>query len=207
MFDHDKIPADVFNASAELYQQKYMDVEMYEEALRLFYESLPLGAAILDIGCGPGNFARYLCAKDRAFKITGVDGSPVMVRLATTNVPGADFIVADCRNLDFIQETYGGVLCSFLIPYLTEPEVEKLVQLIGAFLPKGNLYLSFITSEENKSEVVTTSTGEQLGMNYYADDYIHKLLASSGFNLVFSQHYQSPNTAQRNEDSVIVAWK
>jgi SAM-dependent methyltransferase len=51
---------------------------------------------VLDLGCGPGLFAR--AAADRGARVTGIDVDPTAVRSAATEVPEASFAVGDARN-------------------------------------------------------------------------------------------------------------
>jgi SAM-dependent methyltransferase len=57
------------------------------------------GAAgpICDMGCGPGQIARYL--RDRGAEACGIDLSPAMVREARKLHPGIDFRVGDMLDL------------------------------------------------------------------------------------------------------------
>ncbi|MGY1620509.1 class I SAM-dependent methyltransferase [Geodermatophilus sp. SYSU D00691] len=51
------------------------------------------GTTLLDLGCGPGLFAR--AAADRGAVVTGVDADPSAVRAAAAEVPGGTFLVGD----------------------------------------------------------------------------------------------------------------
>ncbi len=65
--------------------------------------SLPAGARILDIGCGPGRHAHELAA--RGYVVHGVDISETFIGLAVDAAPkGATFEVADARALTFDRE-------------------------------------------------------------------------------------------------------
>jgi SAM-dependent methyltransferase len=52
--------------------------------------------ALLDLGCGAGEFARY--ATDRGATVTGVDVDPAAVAEATARVPEATFVVGDAAD-------------------------------------------------------------------------------------------------------------
>lgn len=56
-------------------------------------------ARILDLGCGPGLYARRLA--DAGHRVTGIDFSPASVRHAREFVPEAEFRMADVRDADF----------------------------------------------------------------------------------------------------------
>ena len=52
--------------------------------------------ALLDLGCGPGEFARY--ATDRGARVTGVDVDRGAVAAAAALVPEATFLVGDAAD-------------------------------------------------------------------------------------------------------------
>jgi 2-polyprenyl-3-methyl-5-hydroxy-6-metoxy-1,4-benzoquinol methylase len=57
-------------------------------------EGLPVGAKVLDLGCGTGNpIARHIV--DRGFSLVGVDQSNELLKIAKTIVPEATFIHGD----------------------------------------------------------------------------------------------------------------
>lgn len=208
MIDENRRAVKAFDAAADLYQQKYMNVSFYNTPLLMFCEHLPVDAAILDLGCGPGNFSKYLYQYSPSFKIIGIDGSQEMIRLAQLNVPEAEFIVADCREFGVVYEQFDAIICSFLLPYLNKTESEGLVLQIGEMLgDKGKLFLSFITDDQNSWEMVTSSKGDVIKLNYYSDEFIEQMLISSGFRVVLKELFLSPNRAQVKNDCVIVATK
>jgi SAM-dependent methyltransferase len=74
-----------------------------EVAFLVEHLGLAAGAAVLDVGCGPGRHARALA--ERGLRVTGVDISPEFVALARAGAPpGATFEVADARHLTYEGE-------------------------------------------------------------------------------------------------------
>jgi trans-aconitate methyltransferase len=58
---------------ADLYDEKFMDFELYNESYDFFCKLIQdEQPKILDIGCGPGNISRYLQNKLPKSKITGI---------------------------------------------------------------------------------------------------------------------------------------
>ena len=53
-------------------------------------------ARILDLCCGTGQMAQQL--KTLGYRVTGIDGSPEMLRYARENAPGVEFLQADARS-------------------------------------------------------------------------------------------------------------
>ena len=65
---------------AYLYQEKFMDLDLYNETYDFICNSiLKDNARILDVGCGPGNITKYLLSKRPDFDILGIDISPNMI--------------------------------------------------------------------------------------------------------------------------------
>ena len=82
----------------------------------------------LDVGCGSGGrFIRRL--ESRGFKVTGVDASQEMIRLAKTNHPNSNFIQTDIQLWE-TDETFDFILawdCLFHLPLRAQkPVLSKL---------------------------------------------------------------------------------
>ena len=65
---------------------------------------------VLDLCCGSGQMARALI--ERGFRVTGVDASEQMLRLARQNVPAVEFIHADARSFR-LPPGFDGALSTF----------------------------------------------------------------------------------------------
>jgi ubiquinone/menaquinone biosynthesis C-methylase UbiE len=78
-----------------------------------FLELVPADArSVLDDGCGEGRLARMLAA--RGHEVTGVDGSPTLVRHAREADPSGTYDVADVRSLPFDDASFDCVV-SFMV--------------------------------------------------------------------------------------------
>src|SRR5918911_1214599 len=62
----------------------------------------PPGRATIDVGCGEGRVARDL--KERGHRVTGVDSSRTLIRLAQEADPDGDYVVADAGALPFSED-------------------------------------------------------------------------------------------------------
>ena len=110
-----KRPTDIvkesYNQMGHLYHQ-YRDVHKIDDLLEKFSELLPQQAQILDAGAGAGvPGAMYIANKN--VKVTGIDISNEMLKLARENVPMAEFLEMDMRDLKFEEKTFDGVMCLF----------------------------------------------------------------------------------------------
>jgi ubiquinone/menaquinone biosynthesis C-methylase UbiE len=72
-----------WNKIATLYQNKFMDLDLYNETYDFICALLNKpNSKILEIGCGPGNITKYLLSKQPSFDIFGIDIAPNMIELA-----------------------------------------------------------------------------------------------------------------------------
>ena len=74
-------------------------------------------------------------------------------------------------------------------------------------VPNGIFYLGFITEEQNRSEIVKSSKGHNVRMNYYSVDFVTRVLHDNKFIVGYSKSYTSNNINQAQNDFIIVASK
>src|SRR5690606_15892201 len=114
-----------------LYEEKFMDLSIYNDTYHFFCSQLPRpNSRVLELGCGPGNITRYLLQQNDNLDILGVDYSPNMIHLAQLNNPTADFQVLDAKELYKIEAKFEGIISGFLIPYFSKSELEELINNI-----------------------------------------------------------------------------
>ena len=126
--DKNKIAVGVFDKHATLYQEKFMDVNLYGDTFDFFCDTIKKqDADLLEIACGPGNITKYLLNKRPDLKIFGIDLAPAMIELAKINNPTAEFHLMDCRQIGTITKKFDAIMCGFCLPYLTKDETIKLL--------------------------------------------------------------------------------
>ncbi len=100
-----------------------------------------------DLGCGPGQVARYLKARDVA--VCGVDLSPGMVERARQLNPGIEFFQGDMKALDVPDETWAGIAAFYAIVNLPPADSKKALREMWRVLrPGGLLLMSFHVGDE-----------------------------------------------------------
>lgn len=163
--------ARIWDQLADLYQEKFMDIDIYNDSYDIFCQLIPAaGARILEIGCGPGNIARYMLSQRPDFEWLGTDVAPSMVERAQKNNPSASFRVLDARDIKQLQGPYDGIICGFCIPYLTKEDTYKLIESAARLLPSdGIFYLSFMLEDYAQSGWETNSRGDSMPIYYYAE--------------------------------------
>lgn len=103
---------------------------------------------ICDMGCGPGQIARYL--HDRGAKVCGVDLSRAMIERALLLHPDISFQQGDMLALTEVADnSYGGVAAFYSIVHIPRPAVvQALRELKRVLRPGGVLLLTFHLGEK-----------------------------------------------------------
>ena len=161
--------AQVFDQLAELYQSKYMDLDLYDESYALLARRLPQGARVLDAACGPGTVARRLLGWRPDLELLGVDLAPRMVELARAAVPCARFEVGDCRLLPGEPASWDAIVCAFGLPYLNPAEAQGFIAQAARLLrPGGLLYVSTQGGRPEDSGPQRSSRGDVVHVFFHA---------------------------------------
>ncbi|MBK8029901.1 MAG: class I SAM-dependent methyltransferase [Chloroflexi bacterium] len=138
---------------------------------------------IADIGCGPGQIARYL--SDHGAAACGVDLSPGMLAQARTLNPDLEFTQADMRTLEGIADgACAGISAFYSIIHVPESE---LAQAFAAFKrvlqPGGVVLLAFHLGAEIKH--LDEWWGEPVSVDFifYSRETIKQKLTEAGFTV------------------------
>ena len=205
--DTTKLAVAIFDKLADLYQEKYMAVDLYHDSLDLFCDRLPIDAHILELACGPGNITQYLLKKRPDLRILGIDLAPNMLALAKLNNPTAEFKLMDCRDIHQLDQQYAAIMAGFCLPYLSKEEAVQLISHAAALLkPEGILYLSTMEGDYSQSGFQSASTGDQMYMHYHQADYLTVALQEIGFKILEIRHQPYPTQdGSKVTDLIIIA--
>jgi cyclopropane fatty-acyl-phospholipid synthase-like methyltransferase len=180
--DRYKETRDIWNKIAGIYQDLFMDLDLYDHTYVIICSMLKQDARLLEIGCGPGNITKYLLTQRADFHILGTDIAPNMIMLAEQNNPQARFKVMDCRKISDLEMTFDGVICGFCLPYLSPEDVASLVADVYQLLHKqGLFYLSFVEGDPQNSGYRTGSSGDRLFFYYHQMDTLDQLFKDNHF--------------------------
>lgn len=116
---------EAFDQLAELYQGEHSHNPFQAALIEKVAALVPAASPILDLGCGTGvPTARMLTGSGH--RVVGVDISEGMLKLAREQVPAAEFVRADFRELNGDLGTFGAVTAFFetvlFTPTGTPPE-------------------------------------------------------------------------------------
>ena len=199
-----------WNKIASLYEDKFMNLDIYNDSYDFICNSiLKDKAKILDIGCGPGNITRYLLSKRPDYDIFGIDVAENMIALATRNNPKATFEIMDSRNIRDLNTKYDGIVCGFCLPYLSQSECLQLISDAYNLLSEsGSFYVSFVEGDPIESGFQVGSSSDRTYFYYHNLEIIEAQLISKGFEeiKIFKVTYPKSETLQE-EHTIVVAKK
>ena len=169
--DRYKETFETWNKVSSLYQDKFMDLDLYNDTYDFICNNvIKNNPKLLEIGCGPGNITKYLLSKRPDFDIFGIDIAPNMIKLAKKNNPTARFAIMDSRQIDDIKTNFDGIVCGFCLPYLSQTDSLKLItDCYNLLNENGLIYFSFVEGEPSKSDFQIGSSGDR---SYF---YFHDL--------------------------------
>lgn len=172
-----------WNKVADMYNEKFMDMDLYNETYDYICETVAKeNAKLLEIGCGPGNITKYLLSNRPDFDILGIDIAPKMIEHARKNNPTARFEMMDTRNIGELQTKFDGIVCGFCLPFLSEQEAAKLIADCHNLLSQnGLLYLSFVEGDPAQSGFKEGQPGNRVYFYFHSLDQLNNLLSQNGF--------------------------
>jgi SAM-dependent methyltransferase len=201
---------ETWNKVASVYQDKFMDLGLYNDTYDRFCELVEKrNPSIFEIGCGPGNITKYLLTKRPDFRIEAIDIAPNMIKLAQANNPSAHFQIMDSRHIDTLTTKYDAIISGFCMPYLSQEDSAKLFKDCFHLLNKGGvLYFSTIKGDYSQSGYAAGSTGDECYVYYYEEDYLQQALEENGFELLNLIHKHFPKAdGTTSIDMIFIAKK
>ncbi len=138
---------------------------------------------ICDVGCGPGQVARYL--HDKGVKVCGLDLSPGMVERARSLNPDIPFSQGNMSALDDIaDDSYGGVAAFYSIIHVPRPALGRaLMELKRVLRPGGVLLLTFHIGRETIHRDEWWGKEVSLDFIFFETGEMRDSLAAAGFEL------------------------
>lgn len=82
--------------------------------------ALPVGAAVLDAGCGTGALSAAIAARDGSARITGVDLSEAFLASARARVPGGRFMAGDVTRLGLPDAAFEAALSLLVLQFVPD---------------------------------------------------------------------------------------
>ncbi|MGC9438255.1 class I SAM-dependent methyltransferase [Streptomyces sp. WG5] len=136
--------AAAFDALGAEYEKAFAGSRPHRRSLEWLLGRLAPGSRVLDVGSGTGRPTAETLA-GAGHDVLGVDISPVMVDLATRQVPAATFRCADVRDVPLADASFDAVCVYFSLLQLDRREQADLVRrLVRVLKPEGYLVLATV---------------------------------------------------------------
>ena len=135
---------------------------------------------ICDLGCGPGQVARYLHAQ--GVEVCGVDLSAGMVKQARRLNPGIPFMQGDMLALDIADETWGGIAAFYSLIHVPRAELGQAArEMYRVLRPSGLSLVAFHIGDETKH--LEDWFGEPVSVDFFffRPQEIKERLSGAGF--------------------------
>ena len=136
-------------------------------AVRQWTQTLPHGAAVIDLGCGPGfPITEVLVAE--GLNVFAVDAAPTFVEAFRRNLPNTPVVCESVQDSTFFDRTFDGVLAWGLIFLLSPDDQRHLIQRIADILvPGGRLLFTSCAEPFAWNDAMTGLESRSLGAEEY----------------------------------------
>jgi ubiquinone/menaquinone biosynthesis C-methylase UbiE len=132
-----------YDAVAEEYARRIYDElkdkPLDRDLLKRFAERTAGKGRVCDLGCGPGQVARFL--HDLGVDASGLDLSPGMVDMAQHLNPSMTFQQGDMRALPFDDHSLAGLTAFYSIIHIPREDVTTVMRELRRVLQPGRLLL------------------------------------------------------------------
>lgn len=173
-----------YDLVAEDYAAKYLNEFDYKpldrELLTRFANAVVGLGHVCDLGCGPGQVARFL--KSHKVDVFGVDVSQGMVQQAAAANPTIKFYQGDMRHLDVPDASLAGIAAFYAIIHIPQAEVlAVLKELYRTLQPAGLLLLTFHKGTEIRHLAEFFGKPVSLDFRFFERSFMEQQLQASGF--------------------------
>lgn len=138
---------------------------------------------IVDVGCGPGQVARYL--QDHGAEAVGVDLSPGMVAEARRLSPDIPFHQGSMLALPFGDESLGGIAAFYSVIHIPRPQLpDVFAEMWRVVKPGGAVVIAFHLGDEDRHFDDWWTLPVSLDFYFFRPEEIEIPLEGAGFEIV-----------------------
>ena len=188
--DKSKLAVSTYEKIADIYTKQYFNDLTDIPYIDKFLAKLSNGDKILDVGCGPGQFTKYMTGK--GFQVTGIDFSNEMLVTAKKMVPNGNFQQADMRTLSFEDATFDGLLVAYSLIHIPSEHISKTLKGFHKVLKPGG-YIEIIAQKGEADKVVDEPflPSEKMFFNFFTQERLSKFLEDSRFEIDYQLETES----------------
>ena len=124
---------------------------------------------LLDAGCGPAPMISLLAEKYPDRHYTGLDLTPAMIEQAKKkNISNATFVVGDCENFPFENDSFDAIICSMSFHHYPNPQA-FFDSVKRCLRPNGNLIIEF---DRNNTYIQSEGINQDFGVYDCPDELL-----------------------------------
>ena len=188
---------ETYNRIAEDWHRDHSHDDWWVEGTDIFIKELPLGAHILDVGCGSGVKSKYLI--NHGFKVIGIDISDKLLEIAKREVPKGEFREFSMYDLDAMTETFDGVFAQASLLHIPKKDAGGVVKkMANRLVPGGALYIAVKEIRENQPEEETVKENDygyeyERFWSYFTMTELEQYLTDAGLKIISKLRNPNPS--------------
>jgi 2-polyprenyl-3-methyl-5-hydroxy-6-metoxy-1,4-benzoquinol methylase len=172
-----------YDATAAKFDQAYCRRIYFKAQLDRFLSRVPPPATVLDVGCGTGHVARYLCKN--GYSVIGIDLSRGMLAIAKARAPAAELLLLDLRKMSGLRREFDAILSIFSLNHVDDVAFSQALADIHAALRRGGwLFLSLPEGEGEVMYCDPLDPTQWMYFHYYSKPAVIAALQRQGFRVV-----------------------
>lgn len=184
--DNNKFVIPTYNKIADAYTKQYFNDLTDIPYVDKFLQTLPEGAKLLDIGCGPGTFTKHL--KQKGFEVEGVDLSEEMIKIAKEKVSEVSFSLMDMRKLDYPDSSFDGLLVAYSLIHIASEEIPATLEGFNRILkPNGSIMIIAQGGKPDQIVDEPLKAGEKVFINFFTKERLVNFLKQAGFDIDYQE--------------------
>jgi SAM-dependent methyltransferase len=203
---------DSYNRLAEEYARRLFheldQKPLDRELLNRFATSTAGRGQVCDMGCGPGQIARYL--RDRGCTAFGLDLSPRMVETAGRLNPDIPFREGNMLALDVPDNSLAGIAAFYAIVNIAKSSLPAVFrEMLRVLQPGGLLLLAFHIGDEVLTEEELWGYKISMQFHLFLTQEIQACLARAGFRIedIVEREPYAPDVEYQSRRAYIFARK
>jgi ubiquinone/menaquinone biosynthesis C-methylase UbiE len=159
--------------------------------LNEFCQYLGFNSEVLDLGCGFGKDSKYFI--ERGFNVTGIDLSAKLLEIAKKEVPRANFLLMDIRDLRFMENSFSGIWASASLLHIPKIDIQKTLDSLRAVLKKnGVIYISLKEGTGEYFEADMRYGKDALKYwSYYSPNEARSIIKKVGFKIIKEKTFKT----------------
>ncbi|MBX4189633.1 methyltransferase domain-containing protein [Candidatus Parcubacteria bacterium] len=173
-------------------------VTIYGREYGIFFDLLPEGSSIIEIGCGIGRDALRLVEK---YQYTGIDASKGMLDIAKKNIPQANFQLVDFYHLDFPSKSFDGFWAAASLLHVPKNEIVLVLKSIRKIIKDNGIGFVSLKLKDSLDEGVIKENKKGIPTKRYFAFYeggeFNKLLEQSGFEIIEETRVREENDVNK----------